>query len=237
MIDALVLIRHGLTAWNQQRVLQGHHDVPLSAPGRWQAEQLARHPALETAPDAVYSSDLARARETAEVLVKDRPHILRLTPLLRERSFGEYEGRPFDEVSAQMELERLAAGLAPDVYLPPGGESRRQVDMRLRAFLEEIDRQHAGQRVWVISHGGAIRMMLRNLLGPRMDTLVSGFQIPNTGVSHLRRTSEGWDAECLNCIAHLQDQMPPDALIGTDESVIEDRLDAHLPPSAGHVGP
>jgi probable phosphoglycerate mutase len=204
----LTLIRHGLTTWNQQRVLQGQLDVPLSSLGRWQAERLAARMAGEPPPDLFVSSDLARARETALPIATARGLRLELTPALRERCFGIYEGRPWDEVQEEIERARIDAGASPDEYQPPNGESRRQVEQRVERFLAEVVAAHPAGRAWVVSHGGVIRLMLNRLLGPA-NPVQSGFQVRNTGVSLLRRTGERWEGVRLNCTRHLEGVEPP----------------------------
>ena len=96
----LILVRHGETEWNAQRRYQGHSDVPLSALGRRQAARAAeRLAALKI--DAVYTSDLGRALETAEIIAEQRGLEVCAEPRLRELNFGVFEGLTFDEAQAQ----------------------------------------------------------------------------------------------------------------------------------------
>lgn len=199
----LVLVRHGVTEWNAKRVLQGHSNVPLSDEGRRQAELLGKYAASLAAPDQLYSSDLARARETAEYLGRVWHLPLTLTSELRERGFGEYEGRDWDEVQAELHQQAITAGLDDHRFSPPGGESRELVEKRLLQFMGRLMKQHQGQRVWVVSHGGIIRNVLRRLVHTDAEHLTSGFHIPNTSISTLRLDDKGWHAVSLVAVPHL----------------------------------
>src|SRR5690349_6665287 len=96
----ILLIRHGETAWNAARRLQGHLDIPLNDHGQRQAEAVAR--ALQDTPiDAIYSSDLQRARATAQPLADAHDLALQLDAALRERCFGAFEGLIYEELEAR----------------------------------------------------------------------------------------------------------------------------------------
>ena len=149
----LLLCRHGETDWNRDRRLQGQTDVPLNDAGRAQAAALARELAAEPI-DAVYSSDLARAYETARAVAE--PHGLAVTPLpaLRERSFGTWEGLTDAEI-----LERF-----PEARGRPWGdaETREQLTERVLAAVRGLAERHPGGRVVVVAHGGPINALLRH---------------------------------------------------------------------------
>lgn len=203
MLQELVLIRHGVTLWNKGRRLQGHQDVDLSDEGIQQVEALRRWALRLPPPDAVYSSDLRRARNTAHPLALGWSLPLRETSALRERGFGIYEGQDWDHVHTLLERDAALAGVPLHEHAPPGGESRQQVEERLHTFLHQLDQQHTGERVWVVSHGGVIRNLLRRLLTEETTHLLSGFHIPNTSVSHLRRLGGRWTAVALVSVQHL----------------------------------
>lgn len=206
MASELVLVRHGVTEWNTRRVLQGHRDVPLSAEGHRQAELLAQVLKSQPPPDVLFSSDLLRARQTAEYLATAWKMELQLTPALRERGFGEFEGHGWDEVHAEIERLAHAAGIDERSYRPAGGESRHDVEVRLLEFMALLSKNHAGKRVWAVSHGGVIRNVLRRLGGEVCAHLSSGFHIPNTSVSSLLRTPDHWKVNYLVNIDHLAEK-------------------------------
>ena len=158
----LYLVRHGATAWTSEGRLQGQTDVPLSAEGRRQAREVARHLAV-TEFDAACASDLSRALETAEVilLAQASPAPLVSEPGLREISDGIYEGR---SLAAVAEIEpRMAQRLdgrvpAPD-FAPPRGESIRQAFMRQRDVASRLVGDDIGRRVLIVGHDWALRLL------------------------------------------------------------------------------
>jgi broad specificity phosphatase PhoE len=158
-----LLIRHAESTWNATGRWQGHADLPLSARGRVQAEALG----VELAGhgiEVLLTSDLARAAQTAAILGK----ALGLEPTrdacLRELDIGCWSGFTRAEI-AEREPEALARFESgdPDVRVG-GGESRRQLRSRVRRFVQEQSRQHAGRLVAIVAHMGALRALRPGLL-------------------------------------------------------------------------
>jgi probable phosphoglycerate mutase len=150
----LVLVRHGETDWNRERRWQGHADPGLNAAGRRQAAELAERLASSSF-DALYSSDLARARETAEIVAALLGLRVRLDPRLREVDVGEWSGLTSLEVEARYP-ERFRArhdGATPWTR----GESYDAMSTRVLQALDEIAAAHESGRVLVITHGGPMR--------------------------------------------------------------------------------
>ncbi len=149
----LVLIRHGETAWNQQKRLQGRADVPLTAATRAALARRRLPPRFRGA--AWFASPLSRAVETARLLGADR---LVIEPRLIEMDFGAWEGHRLAELRAGGARE-MAANEARGLDLcPPGGETPRRVQDRLRPWLAE--RAAAGGVSGAVSHKGVIRAVL-----------------------------------------------------------------------------
>ena len=118
----IIAVRHGETAWNVDTRIQGHLDIPLNATGLWQARQLGDALAGE-AISAIYTSDLLRARRTAQAVADATGAALVDEPGLRERAFGSFQGRTFAEVETEHpEQARRWRQRDPD-YAPDGGES------------------------------------------------------------------------------------------------------------------
>jgi probable phosphoglycerate mutase len=151
-MTTLLLVRHGETDWNAEGKLQGHTDRPLNDYGRQQARALADRLADEPI-EAVYASDLARARETAEILGARLGLDVVVDPDLREKNWGSWEGLT--------STERLDV-----VYEGETSEDHR--DRTLRA-VERIVGRHPGGRVVVVTHGGSLR---------RLQAVVSGIANP-----------------------------------------------------------
>jgi broad specificity phosphatase PhoE len=152
-VTTILLARHGETDWNLNRRLQGHTDLPLNDRGRDQARNLAAELAGEPI-DAVYSSDLVRAHETARIVAEG--HGLDVTAIddLRERHFGTWEGLSDNEISER--FPEAAEGVLGD------GETREEMARRVFDALQRIADTHPDGHVLVVSHGGPLRAVLRH---------------------------------------------------------------------------
>ncbi len=162
------LVRHGETEWNAQERVQGQTDIPLSDVGREQAARTAERLAA-VGFVAAYTSDLARAQETARIIVargpEPRPDVL-LRPSLRERAYGEFEGAFWEDVRASTGEQHDSQGTYHDLDLrPEHGESVRELYERLGGFARELESSHHDDDVLVVSHGGALRALTVRLLG------------------------------------------------------------------------
>jgi alpha-ribazole phosphatase len=159
-VTRLLLVRHGETDWNREGRYQGQTDTPLNEAGRAQAAQLAARLAGE-ALDVIYSSDLKRACETAQVIAAPHGLDVQPTPQLREVAFGVLEGLTYDEAKTQYPQALDAWHADPD-RPPPGGEALSRVAARVQDFL---DRLAAGQPALVVGHGGPLRVLLCLVMG------------------------------------------------------------------------
>ena len=156
-MTTLLLVRHGETDWNRELRIQGSSDTDLNEAGRSQARALA-HELDEVVVDAIYSSDLTRARETAEIVAKRKGLDVRLDPRLRERSFGSWEGLTRAEIA-----ERF-----PDLG-HHDGETDEQVSERVLEAVRRIVDSHPGEEVLVVSHGGALNALWHHAFGERIE--------------------------------------------------------------------
>jgi ribonuclease H / adenosylcobalamin/alpha-ribazole phosphatase len=174
----LLLVRHGEVLSNRELRYVGSRDEPLADSGVEQAERLAA--ALAGLPvGAVYSSPLARARETGERIAAARRVPLRLEERLREQSFGEWEGLTRAEVLKQDE-ERLLGWEADLATAPPDGESLASVQARALDFVGELARDHRGEWVVLVSHVGPVKALLCAALGAPLATARRLFLDPGT---------------------------------------------------------
>jgi broad specificity phosphatase PhoE len=156
----LLLVRHGETDWNRDQRFQGHADPPLNDTGRAQARALANDLAAERI-DAIYTSDLARARETAELIAERAGVPFVLEPQLREVDVGEWQGLTHAEID-----ERFPEGRRNWHERGHGwerGETYEQLAERVLEALERIVHRHPGERVVVVGHGGTIRAVRAHL--------------------------------------------------------------------------
>lgn len=160
----VLLIRHGQSRGNAERRFGGHTTTPLSARGHKQAEATARTLKSESLT-AIYSSDLARAIETARPLSKKTGLPINGSTAFRERSVGVMEGLTFED-AAQQHPEQYAALLRRDFeHVLTGGESYRQLLDRAWQKLDEIIAQNQGGKIAVFSHTGTICILALHLMG------------------------------------------------------------------------
>jgi broad specificity phosphatase PhoE len=172
-VTTLLLVRHGETDWNREGRWQGHSETPLNELGRRQAHDVAAE--LEGV-DVVYSSDLARARQTAEILASQLGLEVRLDARLRERGFGAWEGLTTAEIESSFEEahRRWQSGHGH------GAEDAEPFDAfgaRVRSFLEDVLRRHPEETVLVVAHGGSIRVV--HALASGLDYVRDHGRIPS----------------------------------------------------------
>jgi len=156
----LLAIRHGETVSNAAKRYQGHSDSPLTETGRKQVSSLgSRMGKIEF--DALISSDLGRAQETASIIAGHTGHSVQTDSRLRERNYGILEGLTVPEINAENPevLARLDAN-DPD-YIIPEGESHRQHYQRNIAAIEELVSRKSGGRIAMVVHGGVLDSLFR----------------------------------------------------------------------------
>ncbi len=160
----ILLIRHGETAWNREQRIQGQKDVPLSALGEEQARLLGRR--LGEVPlAAAYASDSLRARRTAEIALEGRGVPLTLSPALRERNFGSWEGLLWTEIERLFPEEARRFFEDSVRFTVAGGETWNQMQSRVFQEVERIAARHAGRTVALFTHGGPCKAAVLAALG------------------------------------------------------------------------
>ncbi len=174
MRTVIHLVRHGVTDWNNEGRVQGRSDLPLTAEGVRQAQAVAERLAAE-GWDAIYSSPLKRAAQTAGIIARRMGHSQVVTDVrLVEREMGAAEGM-YD-----MDLPMLWPGVPWDAI--PGMEPRPAVAARAHEALREIAGRHAGGRVICVSHGSLIRAFLRSIVPPGTEP-AEGVALRNVAVT------------------------------------------------------
>lgn len=201
----IFLIRHGETAWNAERRLQGHLDIPLNEEGVRQAEALAEALAGETV-DMIVSSDLSRAASTARAVAERLGLPLQTDASLRERCFGAFEGLLYEELESHFP-EAHAHWLARDPHARyPDGERRAETFAEFAQRAVEavcrIAETHRGKRIVIVSHGGVLDAVYRSAHGIDI-TAPRDFAVLNASINHVQ-----WDGERLTVLrwsdnAHL----------------------------------
>lgn len=197
----ILAIRHGETAWNVDTRIQGQLDIPLNATGRWQAEQLGRAIADEGL-DAVYTSDLARARETAEAVGRGAGLPLVLDTGLRERAFGVFQGLTFAEIEAQWPEAAQRWRKRDPSFGPDGGEVLTEFYQRCVDTAARIAAAHPGQSIALVAHGGVMDCLYRaatrvDLQAPR------SWLLGNASINRLLWSPEGFSLVGWSDTQHL----------------------------------
>ena len=197
----ILAIRHGETAWNVDTRIQGQLDIPLNATGRWQAEQLASALAHEDL-NAIYTSDLLRAHETAEAVGRSEGLPLVKDVGLRERAFGVFQGRTFIEIEAEWpEAATRWRKRDPD-FGPDGGETLQVFYDRCAATMTRLAAAHPGETIAFFAHGGVMDCLYRlaariNLQAPR------SWLVGNASINRLLYTPEGFTLVGWGDTSHL----------------------------------
>lgn len=200
-VAEIIVIRHGETAWNADGRIQGHLDVELNEAGRQQAVAVANRLAKEPPISAVYSSDLKRALETAQIIATTCGNLEVIKdPDLRERNLGDLQGLVYREaVITNPEASEALRSHRSDQTIPGGGESLDQLYQRCTSSLQKIGNKHRGQRVVVVTHGGTIRALCK-----RADPHRRGGKVLNTSVNvfHLS-DGDKWKIKTWGDVSHL----------------------------------
>lgn len=201
----ILLIRHGETAWNAARRLQGHRDIVLNAEGERQAAALGQALFGEHL-DAIISSDLQRATQTAQAIAVPRGMEVETDPGLRERCYGAFEGVLYSEI-ADLFPEAYAAWQARDTEarFPPGeheAETLREFYERSIATIIQYASRYEGKKIALISHGGVLECAYRAAKGIGLLS-ARDFDVLNATINRLF-----WDGTALHVaewsnIAHL----------------------------------
>jgi 2,3-bisphosphoglycerate-dependent phosphoglycerate mutase len=199
----IIAVRHGQTAWNADARVQGRLDIDLNNVGRWQAERVAAALADETL-HAIYSSDLARARDTAMPLAQQLGLPVNLEEGLRERGFGAFEGKTFAQIEAE-QPDGARRWRERDLHFRPGGhgESLTALYERVVSTVSRLAQAHAGQQIAVFAHGGVMDMLYRAasripLEAPRT------WHLGNTAINRVLYNGEGFSLVGWGDVAHLE---------------------------------
>jgi probable phosphoglycerate mutase len=186
MTTQILFIRHGETEWNRIKRIQGHIDIPLAATGLAQAERLARRFADQAKQgarlDAIYSSDLKRAQQTAQPIADALGLHLHLREGLRERSFGAFQGHDSEEIAIRFPDQYAHWQTRDAGFAPPEGESHRAFYHRVLHAVEPIVAAHPGGRIAVVAHGGVLDCVRRFAAGLPLDA-PRDYALLNTSVN------------------------------------------------------
>jgi probable phosphoglycerate mutase len=203
-LTSFLVVRHGETVENASGRWQGQLDGTLTARGVAQAEALGRR--LATWPiDALYTSDLGRARHTAELIAAHTGHALRQDARLRERHYGIFQSLSAAEIAASYPEDWARHRSHDPDYVMPGGESLRQLHERSVAWFEEMKARHAGATVLVVTHGGVLASLLRQVLDLPLARS-RRFTVRHTALNvFVYQDDDGWLLETWGDCSHLSE--------------------------------
>ncbi len=211
-VTRLLVIRHGETAWNTEGRIQGHIDIPLNDKGRWQAERLAQALADEEL-HAIYSSDLERARDTAQAVADVLRQPLTQHTGLRERHFGRLEGHTQLEVAEQWPEEGRRWRERDPSYGPEGGETLQAFYDRAVSVLTELAQRHPGENIAVVAHGGVLDCFYRAANRLPLEVPRS-WKVGNACINRLLYTPEGFTMMAWADDRHLDEAALDEATDG-----------------------
>lgn len=210
----ILLIRHGETDWNVEKRLQGHIDIALNAEGQRQAAALGR--ALEGEPlDAIFASDLQRARDTAQAVADLQGKHVQLDAALRERCYGGFEGLQHADIEQRYPLDFAAwKAREPDARYPAGeriAETLREFSERAVTAVSAIAhlaRSNNHRKIAIVTHGGVLECIYRWATGTAL-THARDFDVFNASINRLH-----WDGRDMQIaqwaeIAHLSSPTSP----------------------------
>jgi probable phosphoglycerate mutase len=196
------LIRHGTTLWNTERRAQGQTDIPLNEIGRLQAQALANR-LLYEGWEYIFSSDLLRAVETAEIIARFIGKEVHTDIRLREMYKGKIEGTTLEERINKWGIEWEKS------QLQLGIEDEHSIIQRGLSFINEVIDDLKGKRILIVSHGALIETILNNLI-PKIH--LKG-PIDNTSITVINNNDSDWNCELLNCVEHLEGLIKVDVSI------------------------
>ncbi|CAL5197679.1 unnamed protein product [Lathyrus oleraceus] len=198
----IVVVRHGETAWNAISKIQGQLDVELNETGRQQAAAVGDRLSRESKLSVIYSSDLERAFETAQIIASKCGGVEVIKDAdLRERHLGDLQGLVYSELAkSSPKAYKAFVSKNEDMEIPGGGESLVQLYDRSTSALLRIGMKHIGERVAVVTHGGFIRSLYKRacpdggFAGKVLNTSVSVFHLD---------VEDKWSLKMWGDVSHL----------------------------------
>ena len=199
----VIAVRHGETAWNVDTRIQGQLDIGLNDTGLWQAGRVAR--ALEEEPiAAIYASDLARAWQTAQAIAQPRGMGVAADPGLRERAFGQFEGRTFADIDASLPAQARLWRTRDPEFAPEGGESLLTFKARVTGTAARLAALHPGELIVLVAHGGVMDVLYRSATGQELQAPRT-WALGNAAINRLLWTPQGFTLVGWGDVGHLDD--------------------------------
>lgn len=201
MATRLCIVRHGETAWNAEHRVQGQLDVALNDTGRAQAQAVARA-LLGERFAAIYSSDLSRARQTAEPVARQLSMRMLVESGLRERHYGIFERLTYAEIKQRHPEDYARFERRDPEYDFRTGEGLRAFSERAVRCVRALAGRHPGESILVVTHGGVLDKLYRFITGLPLSA-PRAFAIPNCAINRIEASS-GWKILSWADVSHLE---------------------------------
>ena len=211
-LTRIVAIRHGETVWNAEMRMQGQLDTTLSERGRWQAGRAADSLAGEGI-EAIFSSDLERAFDTAQALARRLGLPVTTDTGLRERGFGVFQGSTYAEIDARWPEQAARWRHHDPDFGPDGGETLREFNARAVATCARIAASQAGRSIAIFTHGGVLDCLYRAASGVALGAPRS-WELGNAAINRLLYTPRGFTLVGWSDTAHLEGETLDDGSEG-----------------------
>lgn len=206
-MNRLFMVRHGVTDWNDAGIYQGQSDVPLSDAGRRQIAAL-RERLREERFAVCYTSALQRARVSAEILLEGRPCPVRQTMDLNEMHYGAWEGLSRSQIKERFPEDWARFRADPLRHPPSGGETLRDVQLRVARMLTGIAGEFHDADILVVAHGGSLRAIVAHYLDLEPPDFWK-LRLDNASISVVEVNARGGLLALFNDTAHLGPRKPP----------------------------
>lgn len=202
MSTRILLIRHGETAWNREKIFRGTYDIPLNNNGRAQAS-LAAHALESVQIDAAYTSPLSRATETAEIVLASHGIVANPCGGLMDLDYGEWTGLKDEDVAARWPAEHATWNTSPETAKIPGGDRLESVSNKAYGAVESVISRHADQTVVLFAHRVVNKLLVLRMLGlglGRFPFITQG----NCCINEFIWTGKEFTVERINDTAHMR---------------------------------
>jgi broad specificity phosphatase PhoE len=202
MPTTILLIRHGETAWNREKIFRGVYDIPLNENGRAQASHLARALASRSI-DVAYSSPLSRARETARIVLEPHGIQAAVHEGLKDFNYGKWTGLQDELVASKCPEEHACWTAEPHKVRPPDGDTLQEVFDRAFDALEEIAQKHDGQTAALFAHRVVNKLLVLGMLTLSLERFPFIRQ-DNCCLNEFEWTAKSYIVINLNDVGHIR---------------------------------
>lgn len=205
MGNTFYIVRHGQTNWNILGKTQGHGNSDLTQKGIEQAEELSKN-MLNYPIDYIYTSDLGRAVQTAEIIGKNLGLEVNKTEQLREMGFGAWEGLLIDEIKKDYKDVYDVWRNKPHLVNIPGGETLHLIQDRVDTFIKDLNEKYNNKHIVLVTHSVTVRVMLLSFLGSSMENIYRIKQ-DNTALNIVEYRDYGPVVIKMNDTSHIKNKV------------------------------